>query len=277
MVKKCFISIVIAIILTGCSSGLTKQEDNESTYDQVERKQEVESPIDKDVEQGLEKTSENNKTEVNNISPQYRINEVFSVVPIDDANPKVVLLTFDDTPDRYALEMAKTLKELDASAIFFVNGHLLQTQEKEKILQEIASLGFEIGNHTYSHYDLSTLTPEQQKEEIVSVNELVEKILGKRPKFFRAPFGVNTDISRAVAKEENMVLMNWSYGFDWNKEYMDKDALATIMVETELLGNGANLLMHDREWTSAALADIVKGLREKGYEIVDPSLIETIE
>lgn len=83
-----------------------------------------------------------------------------------------------------------------------------------------------------------------------------------------------------------MIVMNWSYGYDYFTPYMDKDKLIEAMVTGEgpevdvpysLLKPGANLLMHDREWTNEALRDIVEGLREQGYEIVDPELIETIE
>lgn len=109
----------------------------------------------------------------------------------------------------------------------------------------------------------------------MSVNDKVEEITGERPKFFRAPFGSNTDESRKIASEEKMLVMNWTYGYDWESQYMTKDAIADIMVNTELLNNGANLLMHDREWTNAGLEKIVKGLRDKGYELLDPILIET--
>ena len=127
---------------------------------------------------------------------------------------------------------------MNAPAIFFVNGHFIDTPEEEEILKQIYDLGFTIGNHTYSHENLSKLTPEKQREEIISVNDKVEEITGERPKFFRAPFGVNTDESREIAAEENMLLMNWTYGYDWEKQYMSKDAIADIMVNTELLRDG---------------------------------------
>ena len=44
-------------------------------------------------------------------------------------------------------------------------------------------------------------------------------------------------------------------------------------MNTELLGNGANILMHDREWTAEAVPAIVDGLIEQGFTIVDPHLI----
>lgn len=194
--------------------------------------------------------------------------------PIGDANPKAVLLTIDDAPDQRALDMANTLKELDAPAIFFVNGHFIETEEKKQILKEIHEMGFAIGNHTRTHANLKQSSEEQQKEEILFVSDTVEEVIGERPKFFRAPYGVNTDFSKALVQEEGMLLMNWSYGYDWEKQYMDASALADIMVNTEFLRDGANLLMHDREWTADALKDIVEGLRGKGYVFIDPATIK---
>ncbi|MFS0688236.1 polysaccharide deacetylase family protein [Sporosarcina sp. 179-K 8C2 HS] len=205
----------------------------------------------------------------------YELNpNTYSIQPIGEANPKVVLLTIDDAPDKRALDMAKTLKSLDAPAIFFVNGHFIATDEEKAILKEIHEMGFMIGNHTMTHPNLKTLSDEEQREEIIAVNDIVEEVTGERPVFFRAPFGANTDFSRALAIEEGMQLMNWSYGYDFEKEYMTKEKIADIMVNTELLRNGSNLLMHDRDWTADALQEIVNGLRDKGYEIVDPKLIK---
>ncbi|NEY70402.1 polysaccharide deacetylase family protein [Bacillus mesophilus] len=208
--------------------------------------------------------------------PQYKVNESnWNVQPIDGANDKVVLFTFDDAPDQYGLEIAKLLKEKGVGAIFFVNGHFIDTPEEKAILKQIYDLGFPIGNHTWNHKNLKKLTEQEQYEEIVLLSEEIEKITGEKPKFFRAPFGANTDYAREVVRQEGMVLMNWTYGYDFMKEYMNKEALADIMVNTNLLTNGANLLMHDREWTYQALPEIIEGLHEKGYEIIDPNLIAT--
>ena len=211
------------------------------------------------------------------VLPQYKINpKNFNIEPIGDAPDQVILLTIDDAPDKHALEMAKTLKDLNVNAIFFVNGHFLQSPEQEAVLKEIHDMGFLIGNHTMTHQNLKNLSPEEQYKEIVELNDLVEKIIGERPKFFRAPHGVNTDYSRQVVADEKMVLMNWSYGYDFMKEYMGKEALTDIMVNTELLHKGANLLMHDRKWTNEALKEIIIGLENKGYQAADPKLIETL-
>lgn len=273
-----FIGIIFVIILTACTD-FSADRDKPSDFEKEEENKLADQssvPASKSEKKQADSDEKPKEEEVFLPEPQYKINEHnWSIEPINQANSKVVLLTIDDAPDKNALEMARILKELSAPAIFFVNGHFIDTPEEAKVLKEIHELGFAIGNHTNSHLNLKSLPEEQQYKEIVGLNDRVEEIIGERPKFFRAPFGSITDYSRKVAEGENMVLMNWTYGYDWEKEYQSKEALADIMVNSPYLSKGANLLMHDREWTKEALEDIVKGLRNKGFTPVDPVLIST--
>lgn len=267
----------LTFLLVGCNEETTEVqkelgEKNEVNNEKVETEPEEMEKVE-EIEPVEEVIVEEPVVEI-----KYEINEAnWTIKPIADANPKAVLLTIDDAPDKYAVEMAKTLKELDAPAIFFVNGHFIDTEEEKAKLKEIYDLGFTIGNHTQTHANLKNSSEEQQQEEILKINETVEAIIGEKPKFFRAPFGVNTDYSKSIVQQEGMVLMNWTYGYDWEKQYMEANSLADIMVNTEYLVDGANLLMHDREWTAAALTKIVEGLRAKGYDMIDPKTIKTIE
>lgn len=280
--KVVYIMFVLLFVLAACSA-------QSETDEQADNGQEVQQDNSVDEEQAGDEASKVDEDQASETDdevkegaelelpeePLYKINPTnYSIQPIGEADPKVVLLTIDDAPDKRTLDMAKTLKRLDAPAIFFVNGHFIETDEKRAILKEIYEMGFVIGNHTKTHANLKSLTEEEQREEILSVSNTVEAVTGERPKFFRAPFGVNTDFSRSLAEQEGMQLMNWSYGYDFVKEYMTKEKIADIMVNTELLSNGSNLLMHDREWTADALEEIVNGLREKGYEFVDPKSIQ---
>lgn len=273
-----YLPLLSMLLLASCNEeAKPKETDQFEQLVEVENNEEDVVPADKQKENDDEVEQEG-ETEIVNQVPLYEMNpKTYSIQPIGHANPKVVLLTIDDAPDKRALDMAKTLKSLGAPAIFFVNGHFIETDEKKAILKEIHDMGFTIGNHTKTHANLKTLSEEEQREEIISVNDIVEEVTGERPVFFRAPFGVNTDFSRALAIDEGMQLMNWSYGYDFEKEYMTKEKIADIMVNTELLRDGSNLLMHDREWTADALEEIVNGLRDKGYEIVDPELIKGLE
>ncbi|WP_406946132.1 polysaccharide deacetylase family protein [Halobacillus sp. SY10] len=273
--------IVLIFLLAACSGANSEEvqkpeeetAEKESTEEVVEEEEKAEETDEeeKDTEEPAEQDSEVMK----NVEPQYELTGNWSFEPIGDANPKVALLTIDDAPDTHAVEMAKTLKEKDAPAIFFVNGHFIDTPEEKEKLKEIHEMGFPIGNHTETHASLPDLSEEEQSVEIVGLNDKIEEIIGERPIFFRAPFGQNTDFSKQLAEDEGMLVMNWTYGYDWESEYQDAQALADIMVNTPLLNNGANLLMHDREWTKKALGPIADGLREKGYELLDPALIQT--
>ncbi|WP_407268146.1 polysaccharide deacetylase family protein [Radiobacillus sp. PE A8.2] len=288
------ISLFVLVLLVSCNTNEDPAPENETDeQDQVEEENNsgednTNQEEDPAPEQDLTTPEEDTGDEQTDPEPveqpeeeleaQYEISSVWSVKPLtEDANEKVALLTIDDAPDTYALEMAHTLKELNVPAIFFVNGHFIDTDEEKQVLKQIHEMGFEIGNHTYNHTRLSTISEEEQKEEILSLSKLIEEIIGEKPKYFRAPNGVNTDFSTQLVKDEGMLQMNWTYGYDWNSDYMSEEAIADIMVNTPLLSNGANLLMHDREWTAAALDDIVIGLREKGYEFVDPKLLKLPE
>ncbi|MEI5906009.1 polysaccharide deacetylase family protein [Bacillus spongiae] len=274
---RSMILISALFLLTACTSNEPLKEESQGSENKMGEEQKEKTVIENKEEETREK-EQIEEFEENEVvaEPQYKLNpNTWSIEPIAEANESIVLLTIDDAPDKHSIEMAQTLKDLQAPAIFFVNGHFLDTPEEQEVLKEIHKMGFPIGNHTYSHSNLSDLNEEKQREEILSLNDIIEEITGERPKFFRAPFGVNTDFSKAVVAEENMVLMNWTYGYDWEAEYQNKESITDIMVNTPLLSNGANLLMHDRSWTNDALADIVKGLREKDYEIIDPYLIES--
>lgn len=284
------IVIAMVFVLSACSNNATENDTNNQKENDTEETDNDNESVHEEgtnTEADEDKEPEEKEEEVvNQVDVEYEINENSSVIPINDADEKVVLLTIDDAPDKHALEMANTLKDLDANAIFFVNGHFLNTDEQKETLKKIHEMGFVIGNHTMTHQNLTKVDEQTQSQEIVELSDKIEEIIGERPKFFRAPHGANTDFSRQLVKEEKMVLMNWTYGYDYFAPYQDAEKIKQAMISGEgpevdvpysLLKPGANLLMHDRKWTNAALADIVTGLRDKGYTMVDPRAIKTIE
>ncbi|TWI55840.1 peptidoglycan/xylan/chitin deacetylase (PgdA/CDA1 family) [Halalkalibacter nanhaiisediminis] len=272
------VGLLAFFMMVGCEQTETVGHGQKGAGDEIdtpvsigEEHEAIEEPsliVDDEVEQVdiTEKESE----------VKYKINrDNWKVEPLEGGIEQVVLLTIDDAPNDFSIEMAETLQEIDAPAIFFVNGHFIADEAGEDKLRTLHEMGFEIGNHTMNHPNMGDISMEEQRREIVELNDLIEEIIGERPRFYRAPFGVNTETSEAVMIEEDMTSMNWTYGYDWEANYQNAEALADIMVNTPYLTAGANLLMHDRQWTLGALTDIVTGLREKGYEIVDPKEIKT--
>jgi peptidoglycan-N-acetylglucosamine deacetylase len=282
MKKLWVLGCVILLCLTACTSTPSgtdaamkhpKRNTSEVKKDKPEKTEPVSQTTGKDDTQQEQTQAEKQQQIRYEVDPK-----TWSVKPIVANAPKnVVLLTIDDAPDKHALEMATTLKELNAKAIFFLNGHFLTTDQKKKTVKTLVDMGFMLGDHTYSHAYLPDLSPAEQEKEILSVYDQIKEITGKPPLFFRAPNGANTDTSRKLSQEKGMVLMNWSYGYDWNKEYENKEAITKIMINSPYLHNGAILLMHDRPWTAEALKDIVIGLRHKGYVIMDPHELKTLQ
>lgn len=267
MKKKIYSSLLLStLLLAGCQSEAPTLKDNEeTTTDNTTEKATNETVDEKDINEESEE-----------VSYQYQINpETFSVEPIgdEDKDKKLVLLTFDDAPYGNAMEIAEALDKRDVRAIFFVNGMYMENEEGFETIQKIHEMGFEIANHTHTHAKLDDYSESEQLEEIIKTNRIIEEATGEKPRFFRAPHGVMTDYARQAVADEGMTWMNWSFGYDWEVQYQDGDALADITLNTDLLGNGANILMHDREWTAEAVPTIVDGLIEQGFTIVDPSLI----
>ncbi|MGX7091920.1 polysaccharide deacetylase family protein [Hutsoniella sourekii] len=199
------------------------------------------------------------------------------VFPLNDSSDRVLLFTFDDAPaepDSYAIEMAEKMKAKDVNAIFLVNGMYLQSPRGQEVTKKVHDLGFEIGNHTQTHANLRELSYEEQYAEIQETNRLIEEITGAPVRWFRPPFGLFNMDTINICNELGLQLMTWNFGYDWMDEYLDGDQLAAISLDNEYLRPGANILMHDRPWTSEALERMIDGYREMGFHIVDPYLIE---
>lgn len=281
--KKSILStlFVSTLLLTACQDdGDSSDHSPEETEDPVEQVEEQPDETNETEDASDEENEAEDNEDVDaeeDVTFKYQINPTtFSVEPIDGTeaeDEKLVLLTFDDAPYGNSLEIADALEERGVSAIFFVNGMYMEDEEGFEAIQDIYDRGFEISNHTHTHAKLDDYSEEAQLEEIVKTNDIIEEAIGEQPRFFRAPHGVMTDYAEQVVADKNMTWMNWSFGYDWQVDYQDGAALADITLNTELLGNGANILMHDRTWTADAVPAIVDGLIEQGFTIVDPKYI----
>lgn len=281
MKNKIYLSLLSVFFLTGCNSQAPIPEESNPEQNNEETEEQVTDEQAEDTETDEEITDENEENEENEeeITYQYKINpNTFSVEPIDEENSdedeKLVLLTFDDAPYGNTMEIAEALEEKNVKALFFINGMYMEDEEGFETIQKVHDMGFEIGNHTHTHAKLDDYSQDDQLDEIVKTNDIIEEAIGERPRFFRAPHGIMTDYTKQVIEDENMTWMNWSFGYDWESEYQDSAALTDITLNTELLSDGSNILMHDREWTAEAVPEIVDGLIEQGFTIVDPKLIQ---
>ena len=268
-IKLLTILTLSSLVLAACQDNAAPNEDAENPDDEIAKVEPEETPE--------ENVDEEIKEEEEVVGFQYQVNPtLYSVEPInpdETTDEKLVLLTYDDAPYGNTLEIAEALAERGVSAIFFVNGMYMEDEEGFEVMQKVHEMGFEIANHTHTHATLPDYSEQDQKEEILKTNAIIEEAIGKKPRFFRAPHGMNTDYSKQLVVDEGMKMMNWSFGYDWMGEYHDAAALTDITLNAPELGNGSNILMHDRTWTSEATPAIVDGLIEQGFTIIDPKLL----
>ncbi len=194
--------------------------------------------------------------------------------PTPDVDPtkKLIALTFDDGPrvESTAL-ILDTLEKYHAKATFFVVGNCITNDERKANMKRAVELGCEIGNHSYSHPDAGKwkgLTYEEYCEQIDKTNEAVEAVTGIKPKVFRCPGGNLTDPLKKALRERNMPNMYWYIDtLDWRNRDVEMNVASVL--ESDRLKDGAIILMHDIHMpTAQACERIVKGLQEKGYQLV---------
>lgn len=288
MLKKLPILLLTSLLLAGCAGN--EQGNDDGSQEQATSSESSEASTNngsEDAEVTVQDEDTNKETD-NQVANYYIDPETSSVLPAnEDANPNVVLATVDDVPRKLPETPTSSVEEAQAMAdrgiygIFFVNGMYLQGEDGEEgrqALKEIADMGHVIGNHTLTHYSLDQVPDEETlRHEIIGNQDIIEEVIGYRPQFFRPPHGIEIPELEEILEEENMVAMNWSYGFDWDENYSDPETLADVMVNTEFLSPGANLLMHDLTWTNEAMPAILDGIQAKGYEFVDARKIATRE
>ncbi|HEY8347201.1 MAG TPA: polysaccharide deacetylase family protein [Symbiobacteriaceae bacterium] len=184
---------------------------------------------------------------------------------------KVVMLTFDDGPSQTdsTARILDVLKAEGVRAVFFVTGYGAKHTD---MLRRIAEEGHVIGLHTVTHSDLTTLTPEEIRAELVPLMETIETVTGQRPRYLRPPFGAYNDQVLAVAAELGLEVVTWTSGsLDWEGTDASgyKDPAVVVADVMSQLYPGAVYLFHDTLLhTAEALPTIIQRMQAEGYEFV---------
>lgn len=174
-----------------------------------------------------------------------------------------VSFTFDDGPHpEVTPKVLDVLREANVKATFFVIGQ--NAQKNPELVQKIVDEGHVVGNHTYNHaYVFSKSAAEKQ---VTQGQEVIQKIIDKKPAYFRPPFGVmNPKIADAVNKENNTII-------GWDLRSQDgriRTKEATVNRVKGHLNKSTVLLFHDTNPTTPdALREIIHLCKENGMKIV---------
>lgn len=178
------------------------------------------------------------------------------------APDKVIALTFDDGPDGNADELLDVLKAKDVKATFFVLNSYAQYAQPQ--LQRIAEEGHQIGNHTYTHQDLTQLSEAAAREEITKNAEFIESVTGTYPKTYRPPFLSYNNTVLNYFPDQTAIGSSID-SRDWTG--ISKDEIIQNVVSNAK--DGDIVLMHEPQAnTRAAIGEIIDQLRAKGFEFV---------
>ncbi len=208
----------------------------------------------------------------------YRIvvrdgNLVSNIASLYGINPKkkMVALTYDDGPyTPVTNQILDVLEENNARATFFVVGSRVSTY-KDCIKRE-ARLGCEIGNHTYNHTILTSVSGSTIKSEISKTNDAVKKITGQAPKIVRTPGGA---VNSTVKTNVKYPMFNWSIDtLDWK----NRNSSSVVSSIKNNVRDGSIVLMHDLYGsTGDATEVIVPWLVKKGYQLVTVSELMAVK
>ena len=174
---------------------------------------------------------------------------------------KYVALTFDDGPSSFTNRLLDCLEKNNAKATFFMVGKEIDSFPDE--VKRMEALGCELGNHTYSHVDLTTLSPEDMSAEIAGVDEDLVNLVGHGATVLRPPYG-NIDDSVRATVGTPMIL--WSIDtLDW--ETQDAGQITDAVMSQ--VQDGSIILMHDIFSTSVDAAEVfIPKLIDEGYQLV---------
>ena len=203
-------------------------------------------------------------------------NTVWDVSNVDvsqiNKTKKLIAFTFDDTPARELesiLSVFTAYNEANpdciATATLFCNGRLID-ETNFPTLTLALTLGWELGNHSYSHPDFTTLTEAQLTEEIAKTEKKLSYLDGKTQHLFRPPFG---RINKEQKTSLNVPIIDWTIDtLDWTGTSAE-NIYETVFSQKE---SGAIVLMHDGyQGTVEALKRLLPDLKNADYQVVSVS------
>ncbi|PEE44233.1 peptidoglycan-N-acetylglucosamine deacetylase [Bacillus pseudomycoides] len=186
---------------------------------------------------------------------------------------KVAYLTFDDGPGKYTAELLEMLKKEDAKATFFLIGANVKAFP-DLVKQELAE-GHYVGMHSMTHNYKKLYTEGHYVDEMKEDQSLIAGIIGKSPILTRPPYGSMPGLNEALRNkvaEGGFKVWDWTIdSLDWKYNKVPVDSASAQIVQNVLAGATNPIevvLMHDIHPQSVkAVPGIIKGLKEKGYEL----------
>jgi peptidoglycan/xylan/chitin deacetylase (PgdA/CDA1 family) len=180
-----------------------------------------------------------------------------------------IAMTFDDGPSPETTpRLLDILKQRNIKATFFMIGQ--NAERNPAIVKRILEDGHEIGNHSWTHPQLSKLSDERVTQEINQTQDAIKKACGYTPVLLRPPYGAITARQKEwIEKQFGLSVIIWSVDpFDWKRP-------GASVIEQRILAGarpGAIVLSHDiHKQTVDAMPATLDALAAKGFKFVTVS------
>ena len=195
--------------------------------------------------------------------------------PIIEHGPrdsKKIALTFDACPtsreDEFDERVIEVLWAEKAPATLFMSGRWVEKNaDVAKFLAEQPQ--FEIGNHAFWHPHLLEKDDERILRELRRTQDIIRTVTGKRPKYFRPPFGEVDERLAGLAAKAGLITVQYDIASGDPDPGLSAERIARSVVANAK--GGSIVVFHMNEngpRTAEALPGVIKGLRERGYELV---------
>ncbi|MGL4335463.1 MAG: polysaccharide deacetylase family protein [Turicibacter sp.] len=198
-----------------------------------------------------------------------------STQPVVSTN-KVVYLTFDDGPSDYTKDIVDILNEYNVPATFYFIGKNIYGKESE--VAYVATNGHTVGLHSMSH-DRSLIYSEDDTmafvNELISVQEYLEPIIGFPTYSTRAPYGTNHMPIETFENAGNSGFKFWDWSIDtndWREETTSKSIMEYL--NNYPLENREIVLEHELPITLDVLPSIIQFFKDQGYSFKSHNLEE---
>lgn len=185
----------------------------------------------------------------------------------EDTEEKVLYLTFDCGYENGNMPVIlDALKKHHVPATFFVVGNFIK--DNPALIKRMVQEGHIVGNHTFTHPDMSSISSmEAFEKELSSVEKLYESLIqAPMTKFYRPPRGIYSTENLSMAKELGYKTFFWSLAYvDWyeDKQPTKEEAFAKLLTR---IHPGAVVLLHSTSKTNGEILDeLLTKWEEMGY------------
>ncbi len=184
-----------------------------------------------------------------------------------ETQDKKIALTFDAAwGNEDTQTLLDILKRHNIHVTFFMTGGWVESYPDD--VKAILADGHDLGNHSENHKNMSQLSDEEKRQELMTVHDRVKELTGYEMFLFRPPYGDYDNAVIRVAEECGYYPIQWDVdSLDW-KNYGVEPIINTVCNHKHL-GNGSIILCHNgAKYTAQALETLITTLEAAGYEFV---------